>query len=476
MHPIPPAAELGSAMATFLSALNAGSVDLLADMIEDQFSPALLARYSAAGSQAARVQAAAARFHDLHRLYGPVEAWRVDRTFDPPIVWTSAPAVGNWIGFQPEADSIGRWDRLAVWRIRPPDTPDRAPVPRVALAESLSSFLAANAAAGRFSGVVIVARGDTVLFHEAHGTADGADPLTVDHRFNIGSVGKMLTAVAALQLVERGAVSLDDRLSEHVPEYPAAIGDAVTIRDLLTHTSGIELDDLEGFGAAIRTAGTMSEVLDVHLRYVREIAASYSHSGEFDYTNEGYSLLGLIVERASGRPWGERIQRSVLAPAGMGATTLAPPEDVPVAVGFTALDEDGEYAPGPRRPAWPLLKREAQPAGQQWSTAADLWSFWRALVSNELLSPATTRDMLTAQVDAGALPAFGLRSAYGFGIQIETRDGRTHAGHGGVVPGYSAAVRAFPAAGATVVVLSNLGDTAAHIAAEHVEELLLGRR
>lgn len=468
-------AALDGSMTDFLRAYNTGKPEALEKFVARWFGPTLLAQYSSAGSSQERIQAAATRIHDLYRLYGELSVWRVDDSFEPVIVWARAPAVDGWIGFQrQEGATTGAWERLVVWRIRPPDAPFRAAIPSDAVPDSLDAYLAANAAEDRFSGVVLVARGDSLIFHRGYGMADrkSEEPIGLDHRFNIGSVSKMFTGVAALHLVAKGQLSLSDMLSRYVPEYPREIGDSVTIRDLLTHASGIELDDVEGFAEAIRDATTMDEILSVHLRFLEP--AGYERTGEFNYTNEGIALLGIVIERASGKPWAEALHRHVFGPAGMSQTTPRPPEDAPVAVGYTALSADGEYGPGPWRPAWPLIKRHAQPAGQHWTTADDLWRFWRALHGGRLLERAQVAEMVSPQIDAGGLERFDLESAYGYTIQIETREGRTHVGHAGVIPGYSAVVRHYPDTDWTVIVVANIGDTAAHVAAEHVEQLLMG--
>lgn len=471
-----PAYTLDASMASFLITFNAGELAPLEEFVAEWFAPDLLAQYSGADTVQDRIRGASVRFHDLHRLYGDVSAWRLDDSFEPAIVWTHASAVGGWIGFQRQQNAATKaWERLVVWRIRPPGTPPRAPAPIHAVQDSLEAYFSANAAADRFSGVVLVGRGDSLIFHRAYGTAnqETGESIGLDHRFNVGSVSKMFTGVAALQLVEDGALALNDALSKYVPEYPRTIGDEVTIRDLLIHTSGIELDDKDGFGEAIREATTMDEILSVHLRFLGP-AASYEPTGEFDYTNEGISLVGVVVERVARRPWVEVLQQRVFGPAGMMTTTPRPPENAPVAIGYTALDADGEYAPGARRAAWPLIKRHAQPAGQHWTTAEDLWRFWRALLQGRLLGRTLVEQMMSPQIESGALASFDLRSAYGYAVQIESRGGRSHVGHAGVVPGYSAAVRHYPDSDWTVIVVANLGDTAAHVAAEHVEELILG--
>ena len=129
-----------------------------------------------------------------------------------------------------------------------------------------------------------------------------------------------------LQLEQQGRLSLDEPMSRFVPEYPAFIAEQVTIRHLLTHTSGIELDDDPEFNRLVAEARSLSEILAAHVERIEHLNegryADFRPLESHDYSNENYDLLGVIIERASGQPWQEYVHEHVLPPAGMTHTGM----------------------------------------------------------------------------------------------------------------------------------------------------------
>ena len=455
----------------FVAAHNSGKIENLQLLVRKYYDAEFVR--STYGSETN----AAARLLDLYRLYGPVRFHSVQKDFSPPIHWTQGIETKGWLGLQWRENDSGRLAHT-IWRTRPPSAEVSPALQGPSLKKALSQYLLRVESKGNFSGVVLVAKEGKILFEGAYGYSEANNRRNhINTRFNIGSVTKMLVGTAVLHLVEDGRIKLDDHIGKYIDEYPSPASQTVTVRHLLTHASGIEFDDLPGFVDARRKAETVENILKVQLAYAEQAGIArddFRPSGEFNYSNDNFEMLGVIIQRVTGKPWEQVVRESILNPLRLKQTTFAMhPEKGNAAIGYSALLVDTEtYSADGRRDARPLLLKRASPSGQMYSTARDLHSFVRGLLENRLLSVATTREMFKKQISAGELQALKLESAYGFGVQISTGYGITTKGHGGVVPGYSAQLQWYPELGYEVVVLSNFGDTAAHIVAQRIEDLV----
>jgi D-alanyl-D-alanine carboxypeptidase len=366
--------------------------------------------------------------------------------WDPPTTFT----------IEVESAPPHRITRLDLGRgERPPDLP----LPQLddaALVAALAERLDAQAAAGRFSGVVRLARGEHVLLERAHGFADAAQTqaIVADTRFGIASMGKMFTAVAVMQLVEAGRLDLQAPLRRYLPEYPNAELGAATLHQLLTHTAGAGDIFVK---ATADLAGTPSPA-----DYIARLGARAPHpapGGAWRYSNYGYVLLGRVIEVASGRPYFDYLREHVFMPAGM---TRTGPDG-----GAASPRTRGEGGLGWVAAA-PGLPSRASPAGGMRSTAGDLHAFVRALHDGRLLAPATLATLTTGRVE---MP-YG-RYAYGFTDQRRGR--KRHYGHGGAAPGHNTQLDHYPESGITLIVLSNQDPPYANRIADFVGERLPDR-
>ena len=241
-----------------------------------------------------------------------------------------------------------------------------------------------------------------------------------DVQYRLGSITKTVAAITVLRLRDAGALDLDDRLERHLPGTP--LGDR-TIGQLLSHLAGAGSESPGDWWE--RTPGTSLDGLrltdaDVVLPAARR----------FHYSNLGFGLLGELVARARGRAWVEVARDEVLLPLGMRRTS---PRPTGRAAAGTAVHPWADVVlPEPEHDAGVMA-----PAGQLWSTAADLGRLGAFLLGDtgEVLSPDTLEEMtLPAGTDA-ADPDW---SAYGLGVQVVRRDGATLVGHGGSMPGFLA--------------------------------------
>jgi D-alanyl-D-alanine carboxypeptidase len=321
-------------------------------------------------------------------------------------------------------------------------SPANFSVPRLSEQEALGALrrkLHAEAADSRFSGAVQVARGDAILFEEAFGarTVAPARATTSATRFCIGSMGKMFTAVAVLQLVQDNRLRLTDTIASVLPDYPdTPLARQVTIEHLLTHTGGT--GDFFGadYDAHVAELHTPSDF--VRLFGSRETA--FPPGSRWEYSNFGFIIAGAIVEQVSGMPWDAYLDRHVFRIAGMKSTSPLASD------GDTAEPCTGAAQSGLK----PLPFYVGLPAGGGYSTVGDLRLFGAGLRATRLLD-ATHLDLLTrARIAAG-------NAKWSLGLRIAVRNGASCYGHGGSAPGVNADFAVYPDSGYQTIVLSNRG-------------------
>jgi D-alanyl-D-alanine carboxypeptidase len=311
---------------------------------------------------------------------------------------------------------------------------------------ALADHAAERARADEFAGAVLVARHGKVLLNDAWGRADrkAGTANTPATRFRIGSMNKMFTAVATLQLVEAHKLALDDPIGQHLPGYSnKEVAAKVTVRHLLTHTGG--------------TGDIFGPEFDQHRLQLREHrdylklygwrGLSFEPGSRFEYSNYGFVLLGALIEHVSGMSYYDYVDDHVFRRAGMRSTGSLPEAvDVPNrAVGYMRTSPGGSWEPNTDTLPW-----RGTSAGGGYSTVGDLLRFAQALESGTLISKATL-----AQATRPRQQQYG----YGFGMQGQGRLGSY--GHGGGAPGMNGELRILPELGYIVVSLSNLDPPAA---------------
>jgi D-alanyl-D-alanine carboxypeptidase len=317
---------------------------------------------------------------------------------------------------------------------------------------ALETFVREETAADRFSGAVLVAKDGDVLFSKAYGLADREQeiPNTVHTRFRIGSMNKMFTAVAILQLVEARKVDLEAPLGTYLTDYPnRKIAEQVTIHQLLTHTGGT--GDI--FGAEFYLH---REELRTHGDYVELYGRrdpGFEPGSQWVYSNYGFILLGAVVEAVTGQSYYDYVREHIYKPAGMTRTgSLPEAKEVPDrAVGYMDLGGGTDWQPNTD-----TLPYRGTSAGGGYSTVEDFKRFAEALLDDELLNRDSTELLITGKEEIGP----GVSYAYGF-EDVRDAEGNRWVGHGGGAPGMNGDLRISPASGYVVVVLANLDPPAA---------------
>ena len=328
-------------------------------------------------------------------------------------------------------------------------------IPRLTQAaaiRALDARAAELAAQGKLSGAMLIARKGAIIYSHSWGLADRAKdiPNTLDTKFRLGSDNKMFTAVAVLQLVAAGKVSLDGKIGDYLPDYPnKEVAHTVTVRMLLTHSGGT--GDI--FGPEFDKNRLKLKTNEDYIALFGPRAPTFKPGTSEAYSNFGFIILGSIVQHVSGEDYYDYVRNHIFRPAGM-TNTDSLPEDVAVpgrAVAYTF--KDGKWVD-----AADTLPFRGTAAGGGYSTAHDLLKFAEALESGKLLPPAL-KDEATHFETKGKW--------YGFGFAIYGESGPEHwYGHGGGAPGMSADLRVFPESDTVIVTLANVDPPVANRLAE----------
>ncbi|MBD2751780.1 serine hydrolase [Spirosoma validum] len=314
-------------------------------------------------------------------------------------------------------------------------------------AEKLDEYLQAVANLHRFNGTALIAQKGKILIQKGYGWRNEAAKIANDTSsiYQLGSITKTFTGAAILQLQAEGALSVNDKLSKYLPDYPN--GDQITLDDLFAHTSGIY--DFKNF--LYQKEGP--DKLDVTHPVAKERMVSlFSHKpvtgkpGEkMQYTNSGYFLLGLIIEKVTGKPFETVIRERFLAPLRMTQTgfdfvNLKRPGKT---VGYTYYKDSVLVAEAP------IDSTVGYAAGGMYSTVGDLYRWAQAIQSNQLLTAADRQRAFT--------PIGKTTWSYGWGINTFNGN-KTLAIQNGNLPGYATFFILAPKEDIVFVVLANIDD------------------
>jgi len=308
-------------------------------------------------------------------------------------------------------------------------------------AQALEAYVAAQFRTDAPGGVVLVARGERPLLRAAYGLADveSGRAMALDQPLPIGSITKSFTAGAILALERTGRLALDDDVREHVPGAP--VGDrAVTIEQLLTHTSGMpNLVDVPDFFAWARERRSTAELL----ARTKGVPFHFEPGTGFHYSDSGYILLGAVLERHGWGSWADAVRDLVARPLGLRSVDSAGRWRERAAVGY---EYDGAEFAVAEAIDWSV----PHASGSLVATVDDLYTWVRAWRDGAL----TTAELHERAWAARALPE-GTRSGYGFGWKNCEFEGHTAIQHGGWVPGFTASVLHLPDEDLTAIALLN---------------------
>ncbi len=355
----------------------------------------------------------------------------------------------------------------------------------------MSALLKGLVADGEPGLAVLVRKNGRTIFERGAGVRElrTLQPIDARTRFRLASVTKQMTAAVIMLLVHEGRVRYEDTLTGALPGFPP-YGSGVTIRHLLTHTSGLPdyeqlMENAEKDKGPIWTPERQigdAEVLDL---LEKETRGLFTPGTSWAYSNSGYVVLGLVAERAGGRPFGDVLRDRIFAPLGM-TRTLAYEK------GRNEVD-DRAYGHTKEPAGFRETDQSSTSAtlgdGGVYSCLEDLAKWDDGLRTHALLSEAEMAPALTpVRLADGSEPRWpqgeqggdnlfpGRPVAYGFGWFLDPWQGRKRAWHHGETMGFRSIVERFPADGVTVVILANRGDLDLESLAHKIAEAELGRR
>ncbi len=310
--------------------------------------------------------------------------------------------------------------------------------------QRLDDYLTAAQRADRFNGVALILHKGKVLLHKAYGVRNAATkaPNDTATRFPLLSITKSFTAALILKLQEQGKVSVNDKVSQYLPGF--ARGDSITIHQLLTHSSGLfnytELID-EADSALVCHPVPKQRIIDV----IQSKPLSFRPGTQFSYCNSGYFLLGLVIEKATGKPYEQAMHELILQPLGMrhsGFDFINLPTNSR-AQGYDTLTAR-YYSPYPHPDSTVLYA-----AGGLYSTTGDMLRWAKAVANRQLLSAHSWQLAFTPH-----------RNGYGYGWYTGQFGGKPYLRHSGGYPGFMAEFVYYPAEDLTIMLVNNFGNYA----------------
>lgn len=329
-----------------------------------------------------------------------------------------------------------------------------APAPTTTLAVTtspfptarLESYVASWSDAAELGIVLAVlpSGGEPQVFAGGFADVEARTPLEPDDVFYVGSITKTVVATVVMQLVEEGRIDLDATVDTYLPELLA--GEAVTVRHLLSHQSGVfnitEYPALQlGLFADPFQEVTPEEATAIALEQNR----AFAPGEQFSYSNTNYLLAGMIIEAVTGTSLAAELEARVFAPLGLDDARLAGEPGRAVVNGYS--DFDGDFQDDATEPYLDsTLYTVAWGAGGLAATAEEVARFASAAFNGDLLSESSVETMTSVT---------GSDTGYALGVGIGDLGGETVWGHGGAIPGYLSQLYYFPEDGLTMVAVSN---------------------
>ena len=444
----------GKLLKGWIDTFNAGDVDARAKFIREHYSDAVLD-----GATPERMARRGLEFRD--EVGGGFDLFKITQSSETEIKALLKERSGfGWAAIGIKVDPVKPATVVAVAIDEAPTPSEARPVreDQVALVKDVDQLLQKLTAEDRFSGVVLIAKDGKPVFAKAYGYADRENkiPNSVDTKFRIGSMNKMLTSVAIAQLVQAKKLKYTDTLATVLPDYPnKEVATKVTIHQLLTHTSGLGDYFSDEFD---KKKDNLRDLKD-YLQFFASEPLQFEPGKGWAYSNAGMLVAGLVIEKVSGKNYFEYVRKNIYKPAGMNDTdsvekTKAQPNQ---SKGYMKMD--GKWVSN-----YNDLPLMGSSAGGGDSTAPDLLRFGQALRNNKLVDVELTNLITTGKVAVGPL------QKYGYGFEESMEDDTRVVGHGGGAPGMNADLRMFWDARYTVIVMSNFSPPIAGQVSRYIRE------
>ena len=325
---------------------------------------------------------------------------------------------------------------------------------------------------GEPGAALLVIRDNTTILQRNYGVADLHSGQKIDERtnFRLASLTKQFTAMAVMLLVHDGKIRYEESLSDVLPEF-CTYGQTITIRNLLNHTAGlVDYEDIMARPYGGNLPGTIPQIRDAGVSTLlqKEKSTTFPPGSHWHYSNSAYAVLAMIVEQASGKPFGQFLHDRVFEPLGMTETIAFEKGKNQVANrAYGNSKSGGHWLQTDQSPTSAVLGD-----GGIYSSLRDLGRWDRALSQHKLLSAAAMQPALTP-VQVSVQGPDDRPAAYGFGWFLDAYKGHKRMWHYGETVGFRTAIQRFPEDRLTVIVLCNRSDIAAQDVALKVADLFL---
>ena len=415
--------------------------------------------------------------------YGQITPFQISKEWTKKnrlAIWFQGVYTKDWvmIVLKMDTENIKIIGKTVVRGMRPKHA-STTTTPNIKIKPYLKAYLNKLSTLDRFSGTVLVAKGNIILFNKTYGKSDLKNNRNNSAKtsFNIASTTKVFTSVAIAQLAEQGKLKFTDPIRKFIPEYPKDIANQVTIHHLLTHTSGIELDDYPPFNNAVSQAISMNDLLRVQLKYIDSMnnnrRLNFKVLNKYDYSNENYALLGVIIERASNKTYANYLEEHIFKPLKMKnsyANISRTFNNKNIAFGYSNRNAKGEFVAGIRNKSPKMIPNFIDPFGGVYSNSKDLYTFDKA-INNAKIINKKTQDILQKE-HVKIFEWNEEKQHYGYGFSIAQNNLTTSIGHSGVVNGNGSRFEYYPKSDYYVIVLSNYGSMAGNVIANHIRDII----
>jgi CubicO group peptidase (beta-lactamase class C family) len=332
------------------------------------------------------------------------------------------------------------------------------------LAERIETIVTAQLADQRIPAMSVgVAEGADTILAKGFGFADLENrvPATADTVYRIGSITKQYTSSLVMKLIEEGRLSLDDELTQFLPDYPVR-GNRVTVRHLLNHTSGIK--SITSVGERFDSQTRQDVAPHESIGFFKNEPFEFAPGESYRYNNSGYVLLGAIIEKVTGESYHEALREMLLDPlrltrTGSGDTSRLISNR---ARGYALTTEgikNAEY----------ISMTQPYAGGALVSTAVELIEWSRLFHGGSVVSQASLDQMLVP-----CKPRDGFLSGYGFGVQIGEMEGHVKYSHAGGINGFTAILAHYPEADLHIAVLANSENANTALIEQRIARVVLG--
>ena len=311
-------------------------------------------------------------------------------------------------------------------------------------AKYIDSIMTANYKPGSPGAVVLAAQNGHIVLEKAYGLANVElnTPNQTKNVFAIGSISKQFAAVAILKLVQEGKLSLTDKLTKYLPDYTFGKKE-VTIENILSHTSGIvSYTEKQGFDSKLVNSVSHKEMIE----YFANDSLIFEPGSDWSYSNSGYAVAAVIIEKVTGTPYETYIQENIFTPLNMSNTHfLSTSEVIPGMVnGYNASSDSIFTKAGYFSPSWILG------AGDIVSNVEDMYKWYSSLRENKIINKELTEKAWTSYILSN-----GLKANYGYGFAMGEYKGNRIVSHGGAISGFLSDEAFIPEKNIYIVVLSN---------------------